>query len=347
MSNRTVLFKIMVISGFILSIVLGGSLAYSHIENLSFLDALYMTVITLSTTGYGDIIPKTEVGKIFTIILLLMGVGVITYSVSTILSYIVAIDFSQRRRIKMEKKVKQFEGHTIVCGFGRMGQIICKKLKEEDVKFVIIEKSESNASVLENLHYNYILGDAAHDEVLQRAGVESAKVLVSVIDNDSDGLYIALAGRSFNKTIQIIIRANEPNAQRRMIRAGADKVVLPYVMSGLKVAESVINPAVEDFLSINGLHGKGIEDELVQLADLYIDKNSDLINKNLSEVGPTMKKMIIVGIRKTDRTFVFNPRGDYVFEEGDCLIAMGDQESYCQTRDMYNLKSFLPHNQHK
>lgn len=239
----------------------------------------------------------------------------------------------------MEKKVSEFEGHTIVCGFGRMGEIICKKLQEEGIKFVVIEKRESNASVLENLGYDYILGDAAHDDILKKAGTEKAKVLVSVIDNDSDGLYIALAGRSFKKDIQIIIRANEPNAQRRMIRAGADKVVLPYVMSGLKVAETVINPAVEDFLSIKGLQGNGIEEDLIQLADLFVTKDSKIINKPLSEIGPEIKEVIIVGVRKPNRKFIFNPRGDYIFEEGDCLIAMGDQESYCHTRDKYLLES--------
>lgn len=347
MSNKSVLFKITMISLLILGIVVVSSLTYAHLEDLTLLDSLYMTVITLTTTGYGDIIPQTSEGKIFTVFLLLSGVGVITYSISTILSYIASIDFSERRRIKMEKKVSFFEKHTIVCGFGRMGEIICKKLKDEDVNFVVIEKNEANAAILENLGYDYIVGDAAHDEVLEKAGVVSARVLVSVIDNDSDGLYIALAGRSFNRDIQIIIRANEPNAQRRMIRAGANKVVLPYVMSGLKVAESVINPAVEDFLSIKGIQGNDLEDELVQLADLYVDEDSELVNKALMDIGPEMKKMIIVGVRKLDRTFVFNPRGEYVFENGDCLIAMGDQESYCQTRDKYKLKSFLPHNNRK
>jgi len=311
---------------------------------MNLFDALYLTVITLTTTGYGDIVPKTSEGKRFTIFLLLLGVGGFTYAISTILSYISSIDFSHRRRLKMEKDINNLTDHTIVCGFGRMGEIICKKLSERHVNFVVIEKREKLLERVEMLGYKYIVGDAAHDDVLLNAGVKKAKVLVSVIDNDSDGLYIALAGRSFNKDLHIILRANERSAEKRMLRAGADKVVLPFVMSGLNVAESVINPAVEDFLNIKGMKGSHGEEVPIQLADLYVSKTSDIINKRLDEVGPKMEKMIIVGVRKPNQKFIFNPGGDYVFQEDDCIITMGDQESYLNVKDRYHLKSFQSHN---
>jgi voltage-gated potassium channel len=339
MSAKIVLLKVIGISICILTIVLCGSFIYADIENMTFFDALYMTVITLSTTGYGDLVPKTVEGKAFTMVLLLMGVGVVTYSISTILSYITSIDFTQRRRIKMEKRVAKLEGHTIVCGFGRMGEIICKRLKEQKIDFVVIEKRDNLIEKLNEAGHEYIVGDAAHDDMLMKAGVEKAKVLVSVIDNDSDGLYIALAGRSFNKNLYIIVRANEKSAEKRMIRAGADKVVLPIVMSGLNVAESVINPAVEDLFNIKGMtSGKG-EEVPIQLADLYIPKESSLINKRLEEVGPAMQELIIVGIRKANQDFIFNPRGDYSFSEGDCIIALGKQDSYLKTKEFFHLNN--------
>ena len=342
METKSVLIKILAITTLIVVIVIGGTLTYASLESLPFFDALYMTVITLTTTGYGDLVPRTIGGKVFTIFLLLLGVGLVTFSVSTILSYIASIDFTQRRRQKMENKIKDFEAHTVVCGFGRMGEIICRRLKEESVKFVVIEKKEHLLEKLNSEGYNYIVGDAAHDDILLKAGVDKARVLVSVVDNDSDGLYIALACRSFNKDLQIIVRANERSAERRMLRAGADKVVLPFVMSGLNVAESVLNPGVEDFLNIKGMRGSHGEEVPIQLADLYVSEKSDLVDKKLSEVGPQMEDIIIVGVRKLNKKFVFNPRGDYTFEQGDCIIAMGAQEDYVKTRDRYHLASYLP-----
>lgn len=342
---KSTLLKIFIISVFICSIILASGLVYSKIENLNFLDAIYMTVITLTTTGFGDITPSTDLGKVFTIFLLLVGVGLVTYSITAILSHIVSIDFSERRRLKMEQKIKLLSGHTIVCGFGRMGEVVCKKLKQEGVTFVVIEKKSKDISELKALKYNYILGDAAHDEILEKAEISKAKVLISVIDNDSDGLYIALAGRSFNPDIQIIIRANEPNAEKRMIRAGANKVILPFVMSGLRVAETAINPAVEDFLNIKRSDDVNAKDELVQLADLYVSDESTLIGQSLREIGPTIKDIIVVGIRKpSNHQFIFNPNGAYRFEDGDCLIVMSNQETYIHTRDQFNLKTFLPNN---
>lgn len=347
MDTKEVLLKVAKVTAFVTAIVLLSSLGYTSIEDVTFFQALYMTVVTLTTTGFGDVVPQTDEGKMFIIFLLLSGMGLVTYSITTIISYIMSIDFSKRRREKMESKILTYSGHTIVCGFGRMGEIICKKLKEEKIKFVVIEKRENLVAELQKLGFDYIEGDAACDDVLQKAGIKKAKVLVSVIDNDSDGLYIALAGRSFNKDLQIIVRANEQSAKKRMLRAGADKVVLPFVMSGLRVAHSVINPAVEDFLNIEemgqDIDGDGTPD-MIQLADLYVTEQSELVGKSLDDIGPQMQKMIIVGIRKMNHEFIFNPRGDYKFELNDCLIALGDQKTYRDTMKKYSLVTYLPNN---
>lgn len=334
--------KIALISALVFVIIFAGSLGYYFLEDYSWLDAVYMTAITLTTTGFGEVVPLTSKGKMFTIVLLLMGVGVVTYSISQMVSYVASIDFSQRRRKKMEKKIMKMKNHTIVCGYGNMGEIICKKLKEEGVKFVVVEKRETLIQMLEKAGYDFIEGDAAHDEILEKAGVREAKVLVSVIDSDADGLYITLAGRSFNPNLLIIARASEPSAKPRMIRASADKVILPFVMSGLKVAESVINPAVEDFLNLD----KGevtTDNTMIQLADLFVTKDSSIVGKSLKEVGPKVSSLIIVGVRKSDHSFQFNPRGDYVFEVGDCLIAMGKQASYKETKELFNLSTETPY----
>lgn len=340
MDEKQIFIKILKIAVFISGVVLFGSFGYAELEGLAFADALYMTVITLTTTGYGDIVPKTEWGRHYTIYLLSVGMGVVTYSATTVVNYIINIDFSKRRREKMETKVGQLKDHTIVCGFGRMGEIICKKLQSEGVTFVVIEKDENLIQQLKNSSYLYVEGDAAHDEILEKVAVKNAGVLVSVIDNDADGLYITLAARSYNPKMQIIVRANEPSARKRMIRAGANKVILPYVMSGLKVAESVINPAVEDFLSLGELDSNG-EGDIFQLADLYVTDQSSIIEKTIRQIGPALDKLIIVGIRKPDQSFLFSPRGDYIFQRGDCLIVLGDQDAYKKTKKQFGLISQL------
>lgn len=235
----------------------------------------------------------------------------------------------------MEKKISDFENHTIVCGYGRMGEVICKKLSSEGVPFVVIEKREDLIRMLEKAQYNFIEGDASNDETLLKASIKKAKVLVSVIDSDSDGLYVTLAARSYNPKLHIIARANEQNAKKRILRAGANKVVLPFVMSGLRVAESVINPAVEEFLSLEEFQNEGS----VHLGDLHITPESDIVGKSIGEIGPFIEKLIIVGVRKQDKSFVFSPRGKYLFENGDCIIAMGEQDDYIEMKKRYNLSS--------
>lgn len=225
----------------------------------------------------------------------------------------------------MEKKIESFENHCVVCGFGRMGSIICKRLYEKGVKFVVIEKNPHLISQLKKTDYFFIEGDAANDENLVKAGIEKAKFLVSVIDSDADGLYIALAGRSFNPDIQITVRANEANAERRMKRAGANKVILPFLMSGMKVAEYVINPNFEDLFQIpNATKG---EMEYMQVADIHVDGKSKLAGRSLLEVGPELEGVIVVGVRKKDQSFKFKPESNYIFEIGDCLVTMGQGDT--------------------
>jgi voltage-gated potassium channel len=332
--NR-ILIKILGIIIFISFVVFLGSLGYYFIEGYPMLDAVYMTIITLTTTGFGEVIPLSEKGKIFTMFLLLVGMGIVTYSISSLISYIFSIDFSIKRRERMEKRISQFKNHTIVCGYGRMGEIICKKLNDEGVPFVVIEQREHLIKMLEKAKFHYIEGDASNDENLEKAAIKQAKVLVSVIDSDSDGLYITLAARSFNPGIHIIARANEQNAKKRMIRAGANKVVLPFVMSGLRVAESIINPAVEAFLSLEDIQNEGS----VHLGDLHITPDSTIVGSTIGEIGPSVDNLIIVGIRKKDQSFIFSPRGKYQFEEDDCIIVMAEQEHYLEMKKRFNLST--------
>lgn len=318
----------------VLLVTMFGTIGYRLIEGWSFFDSFYMTIITLTTTGYQEVHHLSDQGRVLTIMLLILGMGIVAYSVTAVTSYILNLDFKQRGKERMQKKIEKLKGHTIVCGFGRMGQVICEELYRKQNDFVIIEQDPSKTETMKELGYLYIDGDAAHDENLIKAGIENANVLVSMIDNDSDGLYIALAGRSLNEKMYILVRANDENARRRILRAGANKVILPTIMSGLKVAQSVLNPAVEDFLDIS-IHDN--HNEKIQLVDLSVTEESTLVNKTIEEMGPLVRDLIVVGIRKPDHTFIFNPLSSYVFEKDDTLIAMGSQIAFENAIEQYKL----------
>lgn len=316
--------KIVALLFFLIFATLAGTLGYYFIEGWTLFESLYMTVITLTTTGFMEVRPLSVEGRVFTIILLMCGMGIVVFSVSAIMTWVMGIDFNERRRRKMQEKIDALKEHSIICGYGRMGKIICSELHDANHEFVVIAKDFPEVEG-EDLKFLHIVGDASHDEILVKAGIKNAGNLITVIDNDHDSLYLTLAARSLNPKLQIMARANQESAERKLKLAGATKVFLPLIMSGHKVAESILNPAVEDILNISGVKGKGAQ---FQLADVYIKSKSPLIGKTLKTCGFTKEQILIVGIRKRDNTFYFAPGGDYEFEIGDCLIALGSKKDY-------------------
>ncbi|RLA64668.1 MAG: potassium channel protein [Epsilonproteobacteria bacterium] len=314
--------KIIALLVFLLLAVSGGTLGYYFIENWTLFESLYMTIITLTTTGFMEVRPLSIEGRAFTMILLVLGMGIVVFSISSIMTFVMGIDFKEHRRRKMQEKIDALKDHSIVCGFGRMGKIICSELSDAGHKFVVISKTFPEE---ENFKHLYITGDASHDEILIKAGIKNASNLITVIDNDHDSLYLTLAARSLNSKLHIMARANQESAESKLKLAGATRVFLPLIMSGHKVAESILNPAVEDILNISGVSER---DGQFQLADVYLKSSSPLIGKTLKNCGFTKKEILIVGIRKIDKTFYFAPGGDYEFELGDCLIALGTKENY-------------------
>lgn len=307
---------------FLVLVVSMGTMGYRLIEGWTLFESFYMTIITLTTTGFMEVKPLSIEGRSFTIILLIMGMGIVVFSASAIMSAVMSIDFRERRRKKMQEKIDSLKDHSIVCGFGRMGKIICRELQDANHKFVVISKDFPEG---EEIEYFHIIGDASHDETLIKAGIKRAGNLITVIDNDHDSLYLTLAARSLNPKLHIMARANQESAERKLKLAGATKVFLPLIMSGHKVAESILNPAVEDILNISGVRGSGGQ---LQLADLILTAKSPLIGKTLKNCGFSKQQILVVGIRKRDNTFHFAPGGSYEFELGDCLISLGSKEDY-------------------
>jgi len=318
--KRLILFVLMII--LVCSFGVSG---YMLIEGWDFIDSLYMTLITLTTVGFQEVHILSRNGQIFTMVLLITGVGTVAYSLTEIIDFVITMNLNNRGGRKMDSKIKKLTNHVIVAGFGRMGKIVCSEFNRSNVKFVVIEKNKSNLNDLEKTDYLWVEGDATDDDILHKVGILSASSIVSMIDSDADALYLALAARTINPKINIVARASEESARKKILFAGANKVVLPFVVSGTKVAKSIINPNVEDFLEIAGADAD--HDERFELVDIHIDPSSELMNKTLRNCGIRRDGLIVVGIRKKTKQFVFAPNADYVFQDGDCLIALGSRDS--------------------
>ena len=329
--------KIIPLFFLLIGVIIIATSGYMVIEGWDFFKSLYLAVITITTVGYSEVGQLSTYGRIFNMIMILTGVGVFTFIGTKLATEVASMDFKKRRRDKMQKLIDKLNEHTIVCGHGRMGEVICKQLAENNVPFVVVEKRPALLENLKKTRFLYVEGDATNDDILITAGIKRAKVLVSVIDSDSDGLYLCLAGKSLNQNLYIIVRANDQNAKTRILRAGASKVISPFVMTGRKVADCVINPAVEDLFDLT--NDDSNNENVIRLADLYVCSDTTLKGKSIDEVGEEMKDLIIVGIRSSNQSFTFKPDSGYVFKEGDYIITLGPKISYEKAQKDFNLIS--------
>jgi voltage-gated potassium channel len=297
-----------------------GTAGYIVIEGWNFLEAIYMTVITLTTVGYKEVHELSFYGKIFTIFLLVGGMGTVLYSLTV--GARVILEGELRKvfwRRKLKKMIQGLKDHYIVCGYGRMGKIISRELKEEGVEFVAIEKNPNHEG--EDGSTLLITGDATRDATLKEAGIESAKGLVSVLPSDAENLYVVLSARGLNPNLLIVVRAMEEGAEEKLLRAGANKVVSPYHIGGLRMAHTILKPTVMDFIEFATRSGN-IE---LQLQEIEVQKNSELSGITLEACGIGRDLgVIIVAIKKPTGVTWFNPTFRSTIGEKDKLIALGE-----------------------
>lgn len=319
---------------FITCVVIAGSAGYMLIEGWGCLDSLYMTVITIASVGYKEIHDLSANGRIFTIILIISGVGSVTYALTTIAKIVVEGEIQEVfGRKRLEKKIKELKGHYIVCGYGRMGRIICRELKEKDIKFVVIEK---RPDTFESAEETLVLkGDATKDENLKEAGIEKAKGLISVLPTDAENLFVVLSARELNPKLFIVARAGEEGSEQKLLRAGADRVVSPYHIGGLRIAHTVLKPAVVDFIEFATKSGN-ID---LQMEEITVQHNSKLAGLTLDECGIGRDLgIIVVAIKKVSGDMKFNPTFRTSIEAGDTLIALGEISKLRIFEDMATAK---------
>ena len=315
--------KRLVLSAALIALIVSfGTIGYMFIEEWDFIDSLYMTIITLTTVGFKEVHDLSLSGRTFTIVLLIGGVGTVFYTLGIAAKIIIEGELQEvygRRRL--EKKLKDLRDHYIVCGYGRMGKIVARELKHENLKFAVIEKNEVILDSDEKNGTLIIQGDATSDDLLKRVGIEHAKCLISVLPTDAENLYVVLSARGLKPDLLIVARAGEEGSEQKLLRAGADRVVSPYHIGGLRMAHSVLKPAVVDFIEFATKSGN-ID---LQIEEITIQEGSQLVNHSLDECGIGRDLgIIIVAIKQKTGEMRFNPTFRTSIQVGDTLIAVGE-----------------------
>lgn len=304
----------------LLVLLIVGSLGFVWLEGWSFFDALYMTVTTLTTVGYGEIHPLSHLGRLYNMALILAGMGLLFYIVGSLARVVVEGELQTvMGRRKLAKDIKKLKNHYIICGFGRIGEIIALQLTARGLSLVVIDKSPDHTPRLEELGYFYLVGDATRDEVLLEAGIERAKGLVAVVASDADNVYIVLTARSLNPKLHIVARGEEPGSEQKLLRAGADKVESPYRMGGQKMAHTILHPTVVTFMEL--AMKEGVDWSMEEIA---VGQTSSLLGVPLKDSGIRQKlDLILVAIKRADGEMLFNPSHETPILAGDTLIALG------------------------
>lgn len=281
-----------------------------------------MTVITLATVGYGETHPLSVAGRIYTIFLILAGMGVLLYGVSSMTAFFVEGELQAiLRRRKMRRTVKKLSGHAIVCGAGRTGRHVIEELKKTRTPFVVIEADPKEARALEDEGVIVVHGDATQEEAMREAGVEKAGRMVVCLTEDKDNLFVVLSARGLNGRMRIVTRYVDENSMDKLKRAGADAVVSPNAIGGLRMASEALRPAVVSFLDTMLRSTKGT----LRVAEAAVQNGSRMANRAIAAARITDRTgLLVLSLRGTDGGYLFNPPGQTVLKAGCTLIVMGD-----------------------
>jgi len=315
--------KILIAVFSLLIILIYGTSGYMLIEGISLTDAIYMTVISITTVGYSEVIPLSSTGKYFTIFLIFGGVGFFLYMVSLITETMMEgglYTFLGRRL--MEKKLSVMKDHFIVCGFGRIGKVISKILHESKRTFVIIENNPDEIKAIEELGYLVLDGDSTNDDILNKARIMDAKALIAVTSSDADNVYVILSARGLKPDIYILARSSgKKGAETKLLRAGANKVFSPYEIGARRMAQSLMRPTVIDFIDLT-VH----EGELgLRLEELRVSERASFVNKSLMSSGIRSEHdLIVVAIKRLKGEMLFNPNPNTEILPGDILVVLGE-----------------------
>jgi len=309
----------------LLGVIAFGSLGYMIIEGWNLLDSVYMTIISITTTGYREVYPLSQLGKMFTLLIIILGVVTIAYAGGRLAQLFVESYLFRRR--KMVKQLSTLENHYIICGYGRMGKKICQELEENKAKFVVIEKNPTEIENLRIKDYLFVEGDATDDDILTQAGIKKAKGMVAVLHTEAENVFTTLSSRALHPKIFIVARAVEEETESKLLKAGANRVVKPYEIGGHRMTQVLLRPGVVDFIDIIARE-KRID---LHIEEIEVKDGSILVGQTLAQ-SPIRNKLniIIVAIFQADGKVTYNPQSNTVIQKDNKLIVIGEEKNIQQ-----------------
>ena len=316
------LLQIKLAVGAAVGIFVIGTCGFMALEGWNLLDSAYMTAITLSTVGFLEVHEPTNMGRIFTMVLIFTGGGYYLYLVGVIIKSVIEGEIKELYgRQRLDRKIAKLKGHYIVCGYGRIGKVLCDLIREDDQEVVVIEQDDnlSDAMIKDKVHY--LVGDATDERVLEKAGIHQADYLIAALATDTANVFLVLTARQLNKDIRIMARASKPGVRNKLMVAGADQVESPYDIGAVSMGLKLLRPSVKNFLDI-ALTRKM---EAIQLEEVFVPSSSQYTHVMLKDSGIRQDfNLIVISIQKESGKMLFNPHFETLIEPGDTVIVMGE-----------------------
>jgi voltage-gated potassium channel len=302
-----------------------GTTGYILIEGWDAWDAFYMTAITITTVGYREVHPLSRPGEAFTVCVMFAGVGTFFYGIALFLAQIAEGQFAERfSRRRFARMLDDLDAHCILCGFGRMGEIIAREFDRQKQPFVVIDRDPERVHAAIEIGYLAVAADASNEDVLRRVRIDRARVLVAAVSTDAENVYAVLSARLLKPDLFIVGRAETEDARTKLMRAGADRVISPYHLGGLQLAQTALRPAVVDFLQL-ATSSNNFE---LNLEQVHIHASSPLAGRSIVDAGLRQRfGVVVVGIRRADGRMDFNPEPETAMREGDDLVVLGRTNS--------------------
>jgi len=301
-----------------------GAVGYVVIDDYPLLDALYMTITTVATVGYGEIHPLSRAGRIFTMALILGSAGVTVYLLSQLGQILIETGLrAVLQRRAMERKIEALSGHVIVCGYGRLGRIVVEELARAGAPLAIVESDSSREPELARSSHPFVIGSATQDEVLLHAGVTRARALVVATGSDADNVYITLTARELNPALEIHARGESEGGVRRLLQAGARRAVSSHQLGGMRLAGGLLRPSVVEFVEIT--HPK--IGEQVDLEEVRIAPGSASVGLSVRALEQSAPRLRVVGLKRGESRIQLVPDEDCALAAGDLLVVIGERQS--------------------
>ena len=315
-------------------ILIAATVGY-RLGGLTWIESIYMVVITVSTVGYSEV-PEMGPGlQAFTIVVIVLGISAVAYTVGGFIQLMAEGEINRALGLRrMTREIENLQKHIIICGFGRMGQILCEELKRHGEAFVVIDRDGERMVEAENLGYLTLNGDATEEDVLLSVGVKRAKSLITVLPSDTANVFIALTSRNLNQDLQIIARGVFPSAYKKLIQAGANRVVLPAAIGAQRIAAMVMRPSTVELMELF----TGQNTMNVEIDEVVIGPESGLVEQSVQDVETQRRHgLLIVAVKRAAGELVFNPDADFTFQPDDTVIVMGRLQDIERFQEEYRV----------